>query len=259
MTMNRRLARVVLILLVVALAGCASSSERQADREKRHERSQTHVLLGASYLQRGQLDVAEQELNKALSEEPDNSQANNIMAVLQWRLKDYDKAERLFRKSLDEDPKNSSAHHNYGAFLCEQGRLDEGMRNFEKATKDPLYPYTADVYLNTGVCVMKKPAPVAAEKYFREALSVNPKLPAALYQMAKLSYDSGRTLSARGFMQRYYEVAGDTPAGLLLAVKIEHALGNKNAEASYALLLRNKFPDSPEAGELKAVTSRRNK
>jgi type IV pilus assembly protein PilF len=259
MSMGRRAIRTVLILLVVALAACASSSERQADRDKRHQRSQTHVLLGASYLQRGQLDVAEQELNKALSEEPDNSQANNIMAVLQWRLKYYDKAERLFRKALNEDSKNSSAYHNYGAFLCEQGKLDEGIRNFEMAAKDPLYPYTADVYLNMGVCLMKKPAPVAAEKYFREALSVNPKLAAALYQMAKLSFDSGRTLSARGFMQRYYEVAGDTPAGLLLAVKIEHALGHKNAEASYALLLRNKFPDSPEAGQLQAATSRRKK
>lgn len=257
MNVNRLLVKAVLLLLVVVLAGCASSAERQVEREKRHDRSQTHVLLGASYLQRGQLDVAEQELKKALAEEPDNSQANNIMAVLQWRLKYYDKAERLFRKSLDEDPKNSSAHHNYGAFLCEQGKLDEAIRNFEASAKDPLYPYTSDVYLNMGVCAMKKPAPVAAEKYFREALNVNPKLAAALYQMAKLCFDSGRTLSARGFMQRYYEVAGDTPAGLLLAVKIEHALGNKNAEASYALLLRNKFPDSPEAGQLTSATSRR--
>ena len=257
--MRARLVKAVLLMLVVMLAGCASSAERQAAQEKRHDRSQTHVLLGAGYLQRGQLEVAEQELNKALSEEPDNSQANNIMAVLQWRLKYYDKADRLFRKSLDEDPKNSSAYHNYGAFLCERGKLDEGIRNFEKAAKDPLYPYTADVYLNMGVCLMKKPAPVAAEKYFRDALSINPKLAAALYQMAKLSFDTGRTLSARGFMQRYYEVAGDTPAGLLLAARIEHALGNKNAEASYALLLRNKFPDSPEADQLQAVTSPRKK
>jgi type IV pilus assembly protein PilF len=237
-------------LILVVLAGCASSAERQEERQKRHQRADTHVMLGASYLQRGQLEVANEELKKALAEEPDNSQANNMMAVLQWRLKNYDQAERLFRKSVDNDPKNSSAHHNYGAFLCDRGRLDNGIREFELAIKDPLYPYAADVYLNAGVCEMRKPAPAAAEKYFREALRLNPKLPAALYQMAKLSFDRGHTLSARGFMQRYFQAAGETPEALLLAVRIEHALGNKNAEASYALLLRNKFPDSPEAAQL---------
>jgi type IV pilus assembly protein PilF len=252
--MNIRHVRVVLLLLVATLAGCASSAERN----KQDQRSETHVLLGASYLQRGQLAIAENELNKALSEDPNNSQANNIMAVLQWRLKSFDKAEHLFRKALEEDPKNSSAHHNYGAFLCERGKLDEGIRNFEVAVKDPLYPYTADVYLNMGVCMMKKPAPADAEKYFRQALSINPNLAPALYQMAKLSFDSGRTLSAKGFMQRYYQIAGDTPAGLLLAFKIERALGNKDAQASNAMLLRNKFPNSPEAGQLQSAANRRN-
>ena len=247
------------IVILLALAGCASTAERQEELQKRHQRANTHVMLAASYLQRGQLEVANEELKSALSEEPDNSQANNMMAVLQWRLKNYDQVERLFRKSLDSDPKNSSAHHNYGAYLCDRGRLDDGIKQFEAAIKDPLYPYTADVYLNAGVCEMKKPAPAAAEKYFREALRVNPKLPAALYQMAKLSFDTGRTLSARGFIQRYFQATGETPEALLLAVKIEHALGNKNAEASYALLLRNKFADSPEAAQLASTGTPRKK
>jgi len=97
---------------------------------------------------------------------------------------------------------------------------------------------------------MKKPAPAKAEKYFREALRINPKLSSALYQMARLSVDSGKRLSARGFIERYFQSAEDTPESLLLAVRIERALGNKNAEASYALRLRSKFPTSPEAGQL---------
>jgi hypothetical protein len=42
----------------------------------------------------------------------------------------------------------------------------------------------------------------------------------------------------------------------LLAVRIERALGNKSAEASYALRLRNKFP-SPEAGSHAASTPKK--
>ncbi|MDO8596448.1 MAG: type IV pilus biogenesis/stability protein PilW, partial [Sulfuricaulis sp.] len=182
--MNQRSLNAVIILLIVAVTGCASSAERQEEMEKKDKRAETHVMLGASYLQRGQLDVAKAELEKALSAMPDNSQANNIMAVLQWRLRKYDEADRLFRKALDNDASNSSAHHNYGAFLCDRGKLDAGVRHFDAAAGDALYPYTAEVNLNAGVCLMKKPAPAAAEKYFREALRINPKLPSALYQMA---------------------------------------------------------------------------
>jgi len=257
--MKRRALNLAVILLIVAVAGCASSAERQEETEKSEKRAETHVMLGASYLQRGQLNVAKEELEKALKEMPDNSQANNIMAVLQWRLNKYDEADRLFRKALDKDADNSSAHHNYGAFLCDRGKLDAGVRHFDAAAGDALYPYTAEVNLNAGVCLMKKPAPAAAEKYFREALRINPKLPSALYQMARLSANSGQRLSARGFIERYFQSADDTPESLLLAVKIERVLGNKNAEASYALRLRSKFPTSPEAGQLHAASAPKKK
>ena len=251
--------RNVLLVVVLLLAGCASSAERQAQQEKVNKLAETHVLLGSGYLQRGQLSVAKEELDMALKIAPDSSQANNIMAVLQWRFKNYSEAERHFRKALASDAKNSSAQHNYGAFLCDRGKITEGVQYFDAAAADPVYPYAADVNLNAGVCLMKKPVPAAAEKYFREALRLNPKLSGALYQMAKISLDTGQALSARGFMERYFQSADDTPESLLLAVKIERALNNNNAEASYALRLRGKFPTSPEAAQLQAMSAPRKK
>jgi len=252
--MSGKVSILLILLLSASLIGCATSAERQARREQIDKRVETHVMLGASYLQRGQLDVAKKELEIALKESPNDSQANNIMAVLQWRLKNLDEAERLFRRSLDSDEKNPSAQHNYGTFLCDRGKLEEAIRYFDAAASNQLYPYAAEVNLNAGVCLMKKPLPSAAEKYFREALKINPKLPGALYQMAKISLDSGKRMSARGFIERYFQSADDTPEALLLAVKIERALKNKNAEASYALRLRNKFPNSPETEQLHGLS-----
>ena len=252
-------ARIVLSVAVLLLAGCASSAERQAEQDKINKLAETHVFLGSSYMQRGQLDVAKEELDKALKIAPDYSQANNIMAVLQWRFKNYDKAERLFRKSLASDENNASAQHNYGAFLCDHGKITEGVQHFDVAAANPLYPYAAEVNLNAGVCLMKKPAPAAAEKYFREALRLNPKLSGALYQMAQISLDSGQALPARGFIERYFQSAEDTPESLLLAVKIERVLQNKNAEASYAIRLRGKFPTSPEVAQMQALSAPRKK
>lgn len=239
-----------LVLAALALAGCASTSERQAEQVRRQRLADTHTQLGASYLQRGQLEIAKENLEKALIADPDSSQAANMMALLQWRLRNYAEAERYFHKAVDVEQSNPEAQNNYGVFLCERGRPDEAIEWFGKAAANPLYKTPDMAQANAGACLMRKPAPTVAEKYFREALKLNPKLPVALNYMAKISYDSGRPVAARGFIQRYFQAADDTPETLLLAVRIERALRNRNEEGSYALRLKAKFPDSPEAVQL---------
>jgi type IV pilus assembly protein PilF len=251
---SARLLLQAVLLLSTVLAGCASSAERQAEQDKLNKRAETHVLLGSGYLRRGQLDVAKHELDKAYRLAPDNSQVNNIMALLQWRLNNPDEADRHFRKAVAAKPPDPEAWNNYGVFLCERGKIDEAMTWFQKAITDALYRTPEEANLNAGVCLMRKPAPTVADKYFREALRIDPRLPGALYQMAKISLDSGRALPARGFIERYFQATEDTPEALLLAVKIERVLRNKNAEASYALRLRGKFPTSPEAGQLQTLS-----
>lgn len=258
--MNRGYYKVLMLLGCAVLAACTSSAERQVDLEKKEKLIDTHIQLGAVYLQRNQLDIAKENIDKALKIDPDNSQANNMMALLQLRIKKYDEAERYLRRAVESTPENPEAQNNYGVFLCDRERLSEAEIWFKKAIANPYYKTPAEANLNAGLCLMKKPAPASAEKYFREALTINPKLPGALYQMAKISFDAGRTLAARGFMERYFQAATDTPESLLLAVKTERALGNKNAEASYALRLKSRFPDSAEVGQLpKAVVSKKKK
>ena len=242
-----------LVLLSAAswLVACASSAERQAEQDRKLRLADTYTQLGVGYMQRGQLDVALENLNQALELNPDSVHTNNMMALLRWRLKEYAEAEKFFRKALDSEKGNSEAWNNYGVFLCERGRYDDAERAFTRALADPLYKTPAEANVNAGMCQMRKPSPTLAEKYFRAALEINPKQPRALMEMTKLSYNAGRTVSARAFMQRYFEVGEDTPEVLLLATKIESALGNRDAEASYAVRLRGKFPDSAEAGELK--------
>ncbi len=243
------------ILIGTLLMGCASSQERKALKARKENVVILNTQLAAAYLQRGRPEIALDNISKALALAPNDSQANNVMALLQWRLKQNDAAHKYFRRALKSQPKNSEARNNYGAFLCERGEVDKAVKQFELALADPLYTTPAQANLNAGLCLMKKPAPVVAESYFREVLKLDPKRKAALYQMAKISYDSGRTYSARGFIQRFFEIANDTPESLLLAVKIEGKLHAKDAEASYALRLRGKFPDSPETQELHKLSA----
>lgn len=246
----------IAILLVGMLAGCAG---QRAEAERKARLIDLHTQLGAGYMQRNQYDVAQQELTQALAIDAGAPQANNMMALLQIRLKDTVKAEEHFKRALARNPQHSEVLNNYGTFLCEQGRYDQAEDKFKKALTDPLYPTPELANLNAGLCLMRKPAPRAAEKYFRAALDIHPRLAPALLQMARISFDSGQTLSARGYMQRYLEAAKDSPESLLLAVQIEQALGNKDMQASYALRLSGKYPESPEAKRVKQLQSRHKK
>lgn len=246
----------MVLLLPGLLAGCASQDERAADDAKHEQRVDIHTRLGATYLYRNQLDVAQQELERALELDPDDSQANNVMGLLQIRLRNDDKAERHFRRAISEQGDNSEARNNYGVFLCERNRLDEADKQFRAALANPLYRTPEQAALNAGLCALRKPDKDAAAKYLRTALEKDPRSAPALFQMARLSFEAGQMLSARGFMQRYFEVGQDSPEVLLLAFRIERALGAKDAQASYAVRLRGKFPDSAEAKQLRTLTGR---
>src|SRR5688572_12356258 len=76
-------------LPALCLVACASQTERQAGQEKKARLVDTYIQLGISYMQRGQLDTAKENLDKALEVSPDSPQANNVMALLQWRLKQH--------------------------------------------------------------------------------------------------------------------------------------------------------------------------
>jgi type IV pilus assembly protein PilF len=247
----RTLRTAVMMLSALSLAACMSTAERRAEHERNTKLSDTHLQLGVSYLQRGQLEVAKENLEKAVELNPESSPANNMLALLQWRLKQYAQAEAYFRKALQIDNANSETWNNYGVFLCERGQYEGAEQAFNRALSDPLYKTPAEANVNAGMCQMRKPSPVAAEKYFRAALALNARQPRALIEMARLSLDTGRSLSARAFLQRYFESNGDTPETLLLATKIEGTLGNRDAEASYAVRLRGKYPESVEATQLK--------
>jgi len=248
-------ARWVPVWVLLALtAGCATEAERQAEADKLAKRVEIHTQLGASYLSRNQLEIAKEELERALELNPDFSPAHDKMALLQIRLHNNDQAERHFRRAISEMPENSDARNNYAVFLCERGRYEEADEQFRTALKNPLYRTPEQANLNAGICRLKKGDKTGAIPYFRAVLKIDAKNPSALVHLSRLSLETGNALSARGFIQRYFESSQDTPEALLLAYRIERALGSKDGQAKYALRLRGKFPESAEAKLLRSLT-----
>lgn len=244
------------MVIAIALAACSTHASREQDA-KDNKLVDIHTQLASGHLIRNQLDFALQEVNKALAINADDSQANNVMALIQARLRNDDQTEKYFNKSIAANSSNSEAHNNFAVFLCEHGRVDEALKHFDAALANPLYKTQEKASINAGLCLKSRPMPgVSATKYFRHALSVNPHSAQALYNMAVISFQSKQPLAARGFIQRYFEVSKDTAESLWLAVRIERALGAKDAQANYALRLRGKFPASAEAKQMFKITGK---
>ncbi len=247
------LQHITVLLLVALFTGCATVGEdgQVIDKEKkRAEVSHANTMLGIEYLRVGNYEMSREKLDRALAADPDNTEANDAIAVLYEKVGEPDMAEKYYRKSLRINPDNPRGHNNYGQFLCAHGRYKEAEKEFLSAANDPFYPTPALPLTNIGLCALRIPDEEMAEKYFRQALELDPKYPPALLQMATLSYSRSNYLGARAYLQRYQESGQATPESLWLGIRTEYALDDHQAWGNYALTLRNNFPNSPQAAEL---------
>ena len=236
----------VALALAVLLSACQSTGTPAQTAEEREKLAAVNAELGFQYLQQGEYEIAMQKRNKSLEADPNHVPAHNAFGLLHSALGQHDDAERAFQRALRLDPGNSAALNNYGQFLCRRQRYADGQRQFLKAVENPLYRYPAVAYSNAGTCAFEAGDLNAAETHFRAALERDPSLPQALLQMCDLSVRLERYLPARGYLQRYLEVARHTPRTLWLGIQLERALGDRNAVASYALRLEKNYPDSNE-------------
>ncbi|MEO7387452.1 MAG: tetratricopeptide repeat protein, partial [Gammaproteobacteria bacterium] len=90
-----------------------------------------------------------------------------------------------------------------------------------------------------------------SEAYLRGALTLDPRFPDALYQLADVSLERGNPLQARGFIERRLATGKPTAAALWLGVRIERALDDPTAANRYGDQLRQTFPESNEARQLR--------
>jgi type IV pilus assembly protein PilF len=241
----------VLLIGIVALAGCQQTNNLKTGRGSAHnEAARLNTELGKAYIRERKYEQALLKLRKALAQDPNYSIAHGTIAILYERLGEIDKSDRHFRQALKLAPGNARIRNNYGAMLCRAKRYKAADRQFKLAVKNPLYQHKEFALTNAGLCALRQKALKKAEAYFRSALRYNPRFYLALFNMAQLSYQQGFYLPARAFLQRYIEVARHSPPSLWLGYRIELKLGNKDRTASYALLLRSKYPGSFETKKL---------
>lgn len=270
--MQRRFAwlRLMALIAVLVLSACAtsggtagssgSSTNNRAAVRANPENPKTKAAslytdLGQKYMAQGKLEVALENLNKALAADPNHADAHTVVGLLYERIGDNTQAESHYRRAAQLRPKAGNENNNYGAFLCKLGRFDEASGYFEKAVADPFYQTPGVALTNAGTCAIKGGKFDAAERDLSAALERSPDNPEALFQMASVLYRKDAFFRARAFIQRYEAVGQASAESLLLGRNIELRLGNGNAAQDYTKRLRERFPESQQARALDAPSS----
>lgn len=251
-----------LLLGWLLVSGCATqtpsspeikpSSDTTGSEGEERTRSRLRTELAAGYFERGNLSIALEEVSLALRADPTYAPAYNIAGLIYTVLKNDRLAEQNFTQALRIDPQDPDANHNYGWFLCARKREQEGIKFFMVAVRNPLYQTPERSYLNAGMCARSIGDVAGAEGYLRQALQARPNFAPALYHLAEIAYGRGDYLAARQHLLSLARLVAPSPEVLWLGVRVERKLGDKNSEASYALQLRNNFPQSAQAQALLA-------
>jgi type IV pilus assembly protein PilF len=242
-----------LMALVAACTNTGGGNVKQESKEaEKTEAARIHTELGQKYMQQGNLKVALEDLEKALSYDADYVDAHTVLGLLYERIGDSKQAEDHYRRAAQLRPKGGNEQNNYGTFLCKIGRYDESKEYFERAVADPFYNTPEVALTNEGTCLLKGGKANDAEVVLRQALDRSPNNAEALFQLASVLYEKADYFKARAFMQRFESVGQPRPESLMLGRNIELRLGNGSAASDYTRRLLQSFPESQQARALNA-------
>jgi type IV pilus assembly protein PilF len=245
------------LLAVLQLAGCAGSGSFDSARPTDpgpvigevgppRERARAHTELAGAYLSHGKVGVALEEIRLALNADSSYAPAYNLLGLAHMDLRENRQAEEAFERSLRINPNDPDTNHNFGWFLCQTGREEDGVRHLLAAVRNPLYALPQKTFALAAVCVLKKNNEKDALEFFDRSLRLDPTYPPALLGLAQLKYRRGELGDARALVGRYNKSVDPTAESLWLALRIERRLGDRKAEGTYATQLRRRFSGSKE-------------
>ncbi len=248
------IARGALLAFALALACPAFAQTESQDRLL--EAGKINARLAMEYLKRGQLQVAQEKVEKALLENPKDVNVQLSAGLVYERLRKLKDAEKHFRLALRADPDSPEAQNALGAFFCRNGEHAKGEEMFLKAAANQIYrtPYVA--YTNAGVCAHSAGNLDEAERFLRQALASQVEYPETYAQLAGVLHERGNDLQARAFIGRYLGAAPATANILLLGYNIEVALKDEKAAAAYSEQLMKEFPSSEQARAVENLAGR---
>jgi type IV pilus assembly protein PilF len=245
--------RCLVFLLASLLVGCVTSDgSTQRKREDPTEAAaKTNIQLGVAYLKQGNYPFAKEKLERSLKQNPKDPDVHTSLALLYDRVNEPKLADKHFREALRLAPDNPDISNNYAVYLCQHGRVDEGVERFAAVAGNKYYRTPEVALTNSGVCLRGAKRLDEAQQRFTTAIRIRPNYNEATVQLATLHLERGQIPEARKVVDTYLGAFRPDPEVLFAAVTVARAAKDRMSEEKFARTLRLEFPDSAQARALK--------
>ena len=244
---------------VLALVGCVNSPKAggqvtnqadimtESDEPENRRRARLRLELASGYFEQGQTNVALDELKQALVADPTFADAFSLRGLVYMRLNAVSLAEDSFKRALTLSPRDAGAAHNFGWFLCQQGRFPESMQWFGRALSNPTYAGQSKSLMTQGICQVRAGQRLEAEQSLIKSYELDAGNPLTGYNLASLLYARGELARSQFYIRRLNNSELANAETLWLGVKVEQRLNNAEAMQQLAGQLKKRFGQSKEA------------
>lgn len=249
-------ARLVAMVVLAAVAGCAGTPRPRDAREFQTPSDQTdtgrraavRLQLAGAYFAEGKTTVALDEVKQALQADPNSSAAYNLRGLIYASLNDDALAEESFQRAVQLAPRDGDVLHNLAWYRCQRRRYDEGDALFARALEQPQYLQAQRTLLAQGVCQARAQRLDVAERTLLRAFELDPSNPVVAVNLSEVLLRRGDVERARFYIHRVNSVPDQVSAQTLwLETRIEHRAGRRQQAEELGTQLRNRFPQSREA------------
>jgi tetratricopeptide (TPR) repeat protein len=161
--------------------------------------------LGAAYVQAKDYEKGLQWISVAVTNKPDYIQAMRNAGNVERERGNFDAARAWYEKAVAQIPtppfpEDLGARYLLGEMLVDLGKTDEGLAQFELATK--ALPDLAEPYYNLALQMQKLGRGDEAIPLFEKAISLDASHIAARYHVAGLYAERGRLAEARNQLEQ---------------------------------------------------------
>src|SRR4051812_40405132 len=206
-----------ILSLALLLPACTSNNE-------------TLRKQGISEYQHGQFDQSLTTLNRSLSYDQFDPQANAYVGLLQYRQGHYEQASYYFKTALQSDPSSQEALEGLISSYVQLGKPDQALdflerhnevadqvqdprweksnvkRRYQKQTEESLFTGKVNARLRIARTYEKLGDYDNALLYYKEALKLDPNSASANMYIATLYDKTGNKTAARDYLVRAYNI-----------------------------------------------------
>jgi tetratricopeptide (TPR) repeat protein len=159
-----------------------------------------HLLTGQMLMKRHMERDAGEEVAKALALDPKLPEAHFLLGEIAMFYGRVDESIRELQSELQVNPNFAMAWYRLGDGLVRQNRWDEAIVNLQRSAW--LNQNYSGPFILLGKCYFKKQQYASAEKFLRQALSLDPKNYTATYYLGETLVASGKGEEGREMLKR---------------------------------------------------------